>query len=159
MICSVVIVYREGEDISMFSLKWREPRTELNIQNKTVVSLKSLLNCCIFIGYENETILGFWETTRVHVLYSRMRVSFAIFAVWQKMFMQKKHSINAWEGHTRFFIFKKVFYKKVYIKQQKIKKVLIYNLPKLRNFIRKSVRKCYMLTHLPSKNFQKMFIV
>ena len=56
------------------------------------------------------------------------------------------------------FFYKKVVYKKVYIKQPKIKKVLIYNLPKLRNFIRKSVRKCYMLTHLPSKNFQKMFM-
>ena len=61
-------------------------------------------------------------------------------------------------GYTLLFFYKKVFYKKVYIKQPKIKKVLIYNLPKLRNFIRKSVRKCYMLTHLPSKNFQKMFM-
>ena len=60
--------------------------------------------------------------------------------------------IDAEMRDTRFF-YKKVVYKKVYIKRPKIKKVRIYNLTKLRNYIRKSGRKYYMLTRMPPKNY------
>ena len=64
---------------------------------------------------------------------------------------QKVQNFKKLWGYT-LFLYKKVVYKKVYIKRLKIK-IRLYNLAKLRNFIRKSVRKYYMLTRMPSKKF------